>query len=89
VKAPHLIFGPDPVYPVLARQSRVSGAVVIDAVIDARGNVVEMKTVSGNSILALAAMEALRRWKYEPTTVGGQAVPVELLVTIMFEPHRL
>ena len=84
VKAPRIIFAPDPVYPVLARQAKISGAVVIDAVIDTQGNVVEMRTVSGQPILALAAMEALRHWKYEPTTVGGQAFPVQLLVTITF-----
>jgi periplasmic protein TonB len=85
VKAPRLIFAPDPVYPLLARQARVSGAVVIDAVIDTQGNVIEMRTVSGQPILALAAMEALRQWKYEPTILGGQAFPVRLLVTITFE----
>ena len=85
VKAPRLIFGPEPVYPVLARQARVSGAVVIDAVIDTQGNVVEMRTVSGQPILALAAMEALRQWKYEPTILGVEAVPVRLFVTITFE----
>jgi periplasmic protein TonB len=85
LKAPRLIFAPEPVYPVLARQARISGAVVIDAVIDTQGNVVEMRTVSGQPILAMAAMEALRHWKYEPTTIGGEAFPVQLLVTITFE----
>ncbi len=85
VKAPRLIFGPDPVYPLLARQARVSGAVVIDAVIDTQGNVAEMRAVSGQPILALAAMETLRQWKYEPTILGVEAVPVRLLVTITFE----
>ena len=84
LKAPRVIFGPDPVYPVLARQSRIGGAVVIDAVIDTEGNVVQMRTVSGQPILVLAAMEALRQWKYEPTIIGGQAFPVQLLVTITF-----
>ncbi len=42
VKAPRLILGPQPVYPVLARQAKISGAVVIDAVIDTQGNIVEM-----------------------------------------------
>jgi periplasmic protein TonB len=85
VKAPRLISAPDPVYPVLARQARIGGAVVIDAVIDEQGHVVEMHTVSGQPLLALAAMEALRHWKYEPTTLGGEAIPVRLLVTIAFD----
>ena len=88
VKAPRLLFGPAPAYPLLARQAKIAGAVVIDAVIDERGNVVEMRTVSGPAILALAAMEALRQWKYEPTTLSGESVPVRLFVTITFESHR-
>src|SRR6266436_3357338 len=90
VKAPRLISAPDPVYPVLARQARIGGSVVIDAVIDTQGNVIEMQTVSGQPLLALAAMEALRHWKYEPTTLGGEVVPVRLLVTIAFDwkSHR-
>lgn len=85
VKRPRLIFAPDPVYPPLARHSKVSGAVVIDAVIDTQGNVVEMHPTSGNPLLLIAAMEALRHWRYEPTILGGQAYPVRLLVTITFE----
>ena len=88
VKAPRVLFAPAPVYPILARQARISGAVVIDAVIDAQGSVVDMQAVSGQPILAMAAMEALRRWKYEPTILGSEPVPVRLLVTITFESHR-
>lgn len=88
VKAPRPLFAPAPVYPILARQARISGSVVIDAVIDTQGNVVEMKAVSGQLILAMAAMEALRRWKYEPTILGSEPVPVRLFVTITFESHR-
>jgi outer membrane biosynthesis protein TonB len=58
---------------------------VIDAVIDAQGNVVEMHPTSGNPLLLIAAMEALRHWRYEPTILGGEAYPVRLLVTITFE----
>ena len=85
VKRPRLISGPEPVYPLLARHSRISGAVVIDAVIDAQGNVVDMHPASGNPLLLIAAMAALRQWKYEPTILGGQAYPVRMLVTITFE----
>jgi protein TonB len=85
VKRPRLIFGPEPVYPLLARHSRISGAVVIDAVIDTQGNVVDMHPASGNPLLLIAGMAALRQWKYEPTILGGQAYPVRMLVTITFE----
>src|SRR5260370_34420249 len=72
VKAPRVIFAPDPVFPVLARQARISGAVVIDAVIDTQGNVVDMRTGSGQPIRPLAAREALPRGKSEPPVLGGR-----------------
>lgn len=85
VKAPRVISAADPVYPVLARQARVQGDVVIDAVIDTSGNVVEMQVVSGHALLFPAAMEALRHWKYEPTYLNEQPVPVQLVVIIKFQ----
>jgi periplasmic protein TonB len=85
VKPPRLVFGPDPVYPILAREGRISGAVVIEAVIDTHGSAVQMRSISGHPILVLAAMEALRQWKYEPTILGAEPVPVEFLVTITFQ----
>ncbi len=84
VKPPRLIVRVAPVYPPLLKKARVSGDVVIDAVIDTQGNVVEMHAVSGDRLLIPPAMDALRRWKYEPTVLGGQAFPVELQVTIEF-----
>jgi len=85
VKQPRLIFGPEPEYPLLARRAKISGAVVIDAVIDTQGNVVDMHPVSGNPLLEIAAMAALLQWKYEPTLLGGQAYPVRTNVTIIFK----
>lgn len=85
IQRPRLIFGPEPVYPLQARRARISGAVVIDAVIDTQGNVVDMHPASGNPLLLITAMTALRQWKYEPTILGGQAYPVQMLVTITFE----
>ncbi len=84
VKAPRLVFRVDPVYPSLLQRARVVGDVVIDAVIDPQGNVAEMQPVSGHRLLIPAALDALRHWKYEPTILNGQAVPVELTVTITF-----
>jgi len=85
VKRPRLIFGPEPEYPPLAKHAKINGAVVIEAVIDTQGNVVDMHLVSGNPLLEKAAMDALRQWKYEPTLVGGQPYPVRMLVTITFQ----
>ncbi len=84
VMAPRAISSPDPVYPSLARQARIFGDVVIDAVIDVNGNVVEMQVMSGHPLLVPAAIEALRKWKYQPTILNDEPVPVQLAVTIRF-----
>ncbi len=84
IRAPRLLLRAEPNYPLLARQAKLSGDVVIDAVIDPQGNVVEMHVLSGHPLLIPAAMDALRHWKYEPTTVNGQPVAVQLTVTISF-----
>lgn len=76
VRPPRLIFGPAAVYPILASQSHVHGTVVIDAIIDEHGNVVQEKVISGHPLLLQAALKAVSERKYEPTILDG-------------EPHRL
>jgi protein TonB len=85
IKPPRAISTPEPIYPPLAKQAKIQGNVVIDAVIDVDGNVVEMQVISGHPLLIPSAMEALRHWKYEPTYLNEQPVPVRLIVTIKFQ----
>jgi periplasmic protein TonB len=84
VKEPRLIARVDPRYPPLAIQTHMQGAVVVDAVIDEHGNVVEARVVSGPPLLIQAAMDAVRQWKYEPTYLNDEPVPVQLNVTVQF-----
>ena len=84
VREPRLISRVDPIYPALARQTHMSGVVVIDAILDEHGDVVEMKVVSGPPLLIQAALDAVRRWKYEPTYLNDQPVPVQMNVTVNF-----
>jgi periplasmic protein TonB len=84
VKPPRLLSGPAPVYPVLARQSRIQGTVVIEAIIDEHGNVIEEKVISGHPLLIPAAMKAVSERKYEPTVLDGQPTPVDLRVEVNF-----
>jgi periplasmic protein TonB len=84
VKEPRLISRVDPVYPPLARQTHVQGTVLIEAVLDEQGNVVEAKVASGPPLLIQAALDAVRKWKYEPTYLNDQPVAVQLNVTVMF-----
>lgn len=84
VKPPRLLFAPDPEYPVLARQSRLSGVVIIDAIIDEHGNVTGMRAVSGHPLLIPAALAAVSKRKYEPTVLDGEATPIDLRVEVKF-----
>jgi TonB family protein len=84
VKTARLISSVPPVYPQLARSQHISGAVLIDALIDVNGRVSSMKVVSGPVLLHQSATEALRQWKYQAATLDGKAVPMHLTVTIQF-----
>lgn len=85
VKPPKLLYGPAPVYPILARQSQIHGLVVIDAIIDEHGNVVQEKVVGGHPLLIEAAMKAVKQRKYEPTILDGAPTPVDLRVEVNFQ----
>jgi protein TonB len=85
VKPPRLIYGPAAVYPILASQSHVHGLVVIDAIIDEHGNVVQEKVVSGHPLLIQAALKAVSERKYEPTVLDGEPTPVDLRVEVNFQ----
>jgi protein TonB len=85
VKPPHLIYGPAAVYPILASQSHVHGMVVIDAIIDEHGNVVQEKVISGHPLLIQAALKAVSERRYEPTILDGEPTPVDLRVEVNFQ----
>jgi protein TonB len=84
LKPPRLIFGPDPIYPTLAKQARISGVVVIEAIIDEEGKVTGMRVVSGHPLLVPAALSAVAKRKYEPTILDGDPTPIDLRVEITF-----
>jgi periplasmic protein TonB len=86
LKPPRQTYSIDPEYPTLARQAHISGTIVVDAVIDERGNVVQARAVSGHPLLVAAALRAVLQWKYEPTSLNGQPVSVELQVQVHFNP---
>jgi TonB family protein len=74
----------DPVYPPLARQARVQGTVVLQIVISKSGDVQNLQLVSGHPILAPAAIEAVKQWKYSGYTLNGVLVDVETTVQVNF-----
>ncbi len=84
VQQARLIHSVPPIYPELAKTTRVSGDVVVDALIDAKGNVTTVKVISGPVLLQQAAIATVRQWKYEPARLDGQAVAMHLSVTVKF-----
>jgi periplasmic protein TonB len=73
-----------PEYPSIAKTIRLSGSVLLRAVIGTDGEVHEAEVLSGNPILAAAALAAVRQWRYRPTLLDGQAVEVETQITVNF-----
>jgi protein TonB len=84
VKQPKVLHIEQPHYPPAARKARIEGVVIIEATVTAEGNVDKVKVVSGPPMLTEAAAEAVSHWKYEPTYLNGQAVPVILTARISF-----
>jgi protein TonB len=79
-----VIYRVEPAYPPLAKQARIQGAVVMTALIDKGGNVQNLQVVSGHPLLAPAAIEAVKQWRYKPFLLNGQPVEVETTVTVNF-----
>jgi protein TonB len=84
-QAAKLIHKINPIYPEIARLAHVIGTVILQAVIDEEGNVSQLKVLSGHPLLAPAAEEAVRQWKYSPTILNGEPVPVIATVTVTFK----
>ena len=84
VKSPVPISTPQPAYPPVAKAAHIDGLVVIDAVIDEQGNVVQARAIEGPPLLVAAALEVVARWKYEPTYLNGQAVSIRTHIQVVF-----
>jgi TonB family protein len=76
---------PTPRYPEEARQKGIQGVVRLHIVVNRSGSLKSLDVVAGDPILAKAAMEGVRKWKFEPTYVNGKAVEVDSVVEINFQ----
>jgi protein TonB len=79
-----LIHQVRPTYPALARQARIQGTVVLQAVIGKDGSIQNLKVVSGHPMLAPAALEAVKQWKYKPYYLNGEPVEVDTTINVNF-----
>jgi len=79
-----LVHRVEPPYPALARSARISGNVVLKAIISKEGNIEDLTLVSGHPMLVPSAIDAVRQWRYRPYLLNGQPVEVETTITVIF-----
>ncbi|MFZ0437710.1 MAG: energy transducer TonB, partial [Candidatus Sulfotelmatobacter sp.] len=72
-----------PEYPELARKMNITGTVRIEVVVAANGTVKDAKIMGGHPVLATAALEAVKKWRFEPAAMESSGV-----VDFKFEPHQ-
>jgi protein TonB len=84
VQAAKLINQPQPLYPPLAKQARVSGTVELAAIIGKNGRIVDLKVVKGHPLLVAAALAAVKQWIYQPTLLNGEPVDVSTTIDVNF-----
>lgn len=84
VEEAKLIFGPKPAYPRMAILTRTQGTVEMKAIISKDGTIQELKEVSGSPLLIQAAVDAVSRWRYQPTLLNGEPVEVVTDISVNF-----
>ncbi len=85
IVASSLLVYSRPPYPQEAKDKKVQGKVKIHLIIGTDGKVMEATAISGDSLLAQSAIEAVRRWTYRPTLLNGQAVEVDSEVEVTYK----
>jgi len=76
----------DPDYPEAARPANLQGVIVLDVVVGSDGSVLDTHALNGPEVLAQAAMDALRWWRFKAYRIDGQPVVVETTVAVEFKP---
>jgi periplasmic protein TonB len=82
-----LIKRVQPKYPPAALAVRAQGAVQIEATINKEGNVTNLKVLSGDPVLARAALDAVHQWRYKPYYLDGEPVEIQTQITVNFKAN--
>lgn len=80
----NLIYRVQPVYPPLARQARIQGTVQLRAIISKQGTIENLILESGHPMLAGAAIDAVRQWRYRPYLLNDDPIEIETEITVNF-----
>lgn len=85
VTKPEKVSAPDPQYTEIARKARIQGVVIVQAIIDKEGNVINVKVLKGLPMgLTEEAVSAIKNWKFKPATLNGKPVDVYFNLTVNF-----
>jgi TonB family protein len=85
VSAPHALYTPEPEFSEDARRAKYQGTVTLSLIVDTTGKVVDVRITTPLGMgLDEKAVEAIRKWKFEPAKIGDDAVPVQIAVEIDF-----
>jgi TonB family protein len=74
----------EPSYPLLAKEMKVQGSVVLQALIGRNGNIEDLRVLSGPAILSSAAMQAVKQWRFRPYLLAGEPVETQARITVNF-----
>lgn len=85
IRPPQKVYDVAPGYPPLARAAHVEGVVILEAVIGENGEVRDVRVLRSIPLLDGAAVDAVRQWRFTPTLLNGQAVPVVMTITVAFK----
>ncbi len=88
VTAAKLLNRVQPLYPPLARQTRISGTVRLHAIIGKNGGVEQLEVMSGHPLLVQAALDAVKQWRYQPTQLNGEPVEVDTTIDVIFSLNQ-
>jgi protein TonB len=84
IRAPQKVHHVAPEYPAIARSARITGIVILEAVLGEDGAVRDVRVLRSVPLLDGAAVEAVRQWRFTPTLLNGAPVPVVMTVTVAF-----
>jgi TonB family protein len=84
VAAANLVDRVLPFYPQEAREAKIQGVVILDAVINREGRVDSLKVIAGHPLLVQSAVDAVKQWRYNPTMIEGAPVEVQTTITVTF-----
>lgn len=81
----NLVHRVEPDYPEAARQQKIQGSVVLNVRIGGDGSIQEVNVLSGQSVLADAAIAAVKQWRFKPRMVAGRPVEMQTRITLNFK----